>query len=386
MVVIDCGENMKKKVVLGLSGGVDSSVAAIKLMQEGYEVEAMFMRNWDSATNNDLLGNPDLNNDVCPQEIDYQDAKKVADKLGIKLHRVDFIKEYWDYVFSYFINEYKLGRTPNPDIMCNKEIKFKAFLKCAIDLGCDYIAMGHYARVKHDEDMSYLLRGLDSNKDQTYFLMMLTQAQLRKSLFPIGDMQKSEVRALAKEFDLATATKKDSTGICFIGERNFKEFLKNYLPSKPGLMKTLDGKTIGNHDGLMYHTIGQRKGLGIGGLDGYDNEPWFTIGKDLVNNVLLVGQGINHPYLYSNHCFATNINWISYKPEENKIYQAKFRYRQEDNDVLIKYIDDDTIEVIYEGGVRAVTPGQAVVIYDGEVCLGGGIIDKVYQDEEQRLY
>lgn len=377
---------MKKKVILGLSGGVDSSVAAIKLMQEGYEVEAVFMRNWDSAANNDFLGNPDLNNDVCPQEIDYQDAKKVADKLGIKLHRIDFVKEYWDYVFSYFLNEYKNGRTPNPDIMCNKEIKFKAFLNEALKLGCDYIAMGHYARVKHDEDMSYLLRGLDSNKDQTYFLMMLTQAQLQKSLFPIGDMQKTEVRALALEYDLATAKKKDSTGICFIGERNFKDFLKNYLPSKPGLMKTLDGKVIGKHEGLMYHTIGQRKGLGIGGLDGYDNEPWFTIGKDLKNNVLLVGQGFENPYVYSNHCTALDVNWISYKPQENKVYQAKFRYRQEDNDVTIKFIDDNTIEVIYPQGVRAVTPGQAVVIYEGEVCLGGGIIDKVYQDEEQRLY
>ena len=248
-----------KKVILGLSGGVDSSVALKVLMDEGYQVEAMFMRNWDSATNNDILGNPDLDNDVCPQEVDFQDAYKVAEKLGATLHRVDFIDEYWNTVFNYFLNEYKHGRTPNPDIMCNKYIKFNAFLKKAEELGAEYIAMGHYARVKHTPEMSYLLRGVDDNKDQTYFLCMLTQTQLKKALFPIGHLTKPEVREIAIDNDLATATKKDSTGICFIGERNFKNFLMNYLPAQPGKMVTVDGKVIGNHDGLMYYTIGQRK-------------------------------------------------------------------------------------------------------------------------------
>ena len=373
------------KVILGLSGGVDSSVALKLLKDQGYDVEAMFMRNWDSATNNDILGNPDINDDVCPQEKDFQDAKMVADQLGIKLNRIDFIEEYWNTVFSYFLNEYKRGRTPNPDIMCNKYIKFNAFLKHAEDLGADYIAMGHYARVKHDKDMSYLLRGVDSNKDQTYFLSQISQAQLRKSLFPIGHLLKSEVRQIAKEADLYTAEKKDSTGICFIGERNFKDFLKNYLPAKPGKIVTMDGKVLGDHDGLMYYTIGQRKGLGIGGSKDFLNDAWFVCGKNLEKNELIVGQGHDSFYLLSNNCYASSLNWISYKPEEGKKYQAKFRYRQADQEVTLKYISDDEIQVFYND-VRAVTPGQAVVIYDGEICLGGGIIDSVYYDKEKRMY
>ncbi len=376
----------KKKVILGLSGGVDSSVAAIRLMKEGYEVEGMFMRNWDSATNNDILGNPDLNDDVCPQERDYQDAKAVADKLGIKLHRIDFIAEYWDYVFTYFINEYKKGRTPNPDIMCNKYIKFNTFLAKAKELGADYIAMGHYARVKHLEDHSLLLRGVDDNKDQTYFLCMISQEQLRNSLFPIGDMLKKEVRALAAEYDLVTATKKDSTGICFIGERNFKAFLQNYLPAQPGQMVTTDGRVVGMHDGLMYYTIGQRKGLGIGGNHDFANEPWFVIGKDLIKNQLIIGQGDDNKYLYSNHLLASECNWISGIPEENKNYTAKFRYRQKDIPVTIKHLPNNKIAIFYPGLAKAVTPGQAAVIYDGEICLGGAIIDEVYMDEEKRRY
>ena len=373
------------KVVLGLSGGVDSSVAAIRLLEEGHEVIGVFMRNWDSATNNDILGNPDINNEVCPQEMDYKDAKAVADKLGIPLYRVDFIKEYWDYVFTYFLDEYKKGRTPNPDIMCNKEIKFKAFLKYAESLGCDYIAMGHYARVIHDGDKSYLLRGVDNNKDQTYFLCQLTAKQLHHSLFPIGDMVKPEVRALAQKYDLATATKKDSTGICFIGERNFSQFLSNYLPAKEGDMMTLDGKKIGRHQGLMYYTIGQRKGLGIGGSNEYDNEPWFVLGKDLEKNILYVGQGFHHPYLYSNRCFVSNINWINERPQGLFECTCKFRYRQADVPCRIEFLDNDRLVVYYEK-VRAVTPGQAAVFYDGEYCLGGGNIDYVYQDDELRKY
>ena len=374
------------KVILGLSGGVDSSVALKLLKDEGYDVEAMFMRNWDSATNNDVLGNPDIDDDVCPQEKDYQDAQHVADEVGVKLNRVDFIEEYWDTVFSYFLSEYKKGRTPNPDIMCNKYIKFNAFLKHAKDLGADYIAMGHYARVRHEKDKSYLLRGVDSNKDQTYFLCMINQEMLRKSLFPIGHLTKPEVREIAKNANLYTANKKDSTGICFIGERNFKKFLQNYLPAQPGKMVTLDGKVIGKHDGLMYYTIGQRKGLGIGGSNEFENEAWFVCGKDLEKNELIVGQGHDAEYLISNRCIASDVNWITDKPLENKIYQAKFRYRQKDNDVYIKYIDDNKIEVFYDCGVRAVTPGQAVVLYDGEVCLGGALIDEVYFNDERRKY
>ena len=374
------------KVILGLSGGVDSSVALKVLKDEGYDVEAMFMRNWDSATNNDVLGNPDIDDDVCPQEKDYQDAVMVANQLGVKLNRVDFIEEYWDTVFSYFLNEYKKGRTPNPDIMCNKYIKFNAFLKHAHDLGADYIAMGHYARVRHEENMSYLLRGVDNNKDQTYFLCMISQAQLRKALFPIGHLTKPEVRQIAKEFDLYTAAKKDSTGICFIGERNFKKFLQNYLPSKPGKMVTMDGKVIGTHDGLMYYTIGQRKGLGIGGSNEYSGEAWFVCGKDLEKNELIVGQGHDSEYLISNRCIASDCNWITDKPIEGKEYTAKFRYRQQDNNIKLRFIDENTIEVLYPEGVRAVTPGQAVVVYDGEICMGGAIIDEVYFNEERRMY
>jgi len=373
------------KVILGLSGGVDSSVALKLLKDEGYDVEAMFMRNWDSATNNDILGNPDIDDEVCPQEKDYMDAKIVADELNVKLNRVDFIDEYWNTVFKYFLDEYKKDRTPNPDIMCNKYIKFNAFLKHAKDMGADYIAMGHYARVRHEKDKSYLLRGVDSNKDQTYFLSQISQEQLRKSLFPIGHLTKPEVREIAKEANLFTADKKDSTGICFIGERNFKKFLQNYLPSKPGNMVTMDGKVVGRHDGLMYYTIGQRKGLGIGGNNEFLNDAWFVCGKNLKTNELIVGQGHDSFYLLSNNCFASMLNWICDKPVEGKVYAAKFRYRQKDVDVKIKFIDDDHMKVFYSD-LRAVTPGQAVVLYDGEVCLGGGIIDTVYYNDERRMY
>jgi tRNA-specific 2-thiouridylase len=376
----------KKKVIVGLSGGVDSSVALKLLIDEGYDVEAMFMRNWDSALNNDYLGNPNKDDDVCPQEKDYMDAVMVANQLDIKLHRIDFVKEYWDNVFTYFIEEYKKGRTPNPDIMCNKYIKFDAFMEEAKYLGADYIAMGHYARVRHEKDKSYLLRGVDSNKDQTYFLSQISQEQLRHSLFPVGDLTKAEVRKIAKDNNLYTAEKKDSTGICFIGERNFKEFLKNYLPANPGNIVTMDSKIVGKHEGLMYYTIGQRKGLGIGGNNEFSDSPWFVLGKRLDKNELIVGQGNDNIYLISNHCYANNINWISDKPIEGKKYTAKFRYRQKDNDVKIEFINDDLIHVIYNQGVSSVTPGQAVVIYDGDICLGGGIIDSVYYNDEKRIY
>ncbi len=375
-----------KKVMLGLSGGVDSAVAALLLKQEGYEVIGCFMRNWDSTINNDILGNPNDLNDVCPQEKDYLDAIEVAKKLDIKLLRVDFIDEYWDNVFKYFIKEYEAGRTPNPDLLCNSEIKFKAFLNYAMDYGVDYIAMGHYARIDHSKNHQ-LLKGLDNNKDQTYFLSFLDKAKLEKALFPIGHLTKQEVRKLALEYDLNVANKKDSTGICFIGERNFKQFLMNYIPAKQGIMMTLDGKIIGKHDGLMYYTIGQRKGLEIGGLNGYNNEPWYVIGKDIENNVLLIGQGINNEYLFSNNCIVTNLNWLGDDFTELDLC-AKFRYRQQDIKVHVKYLDKENNKVIvnfYEP-VRAVTPGQACVFYDGDICLGGGTISEVYMDNEKRKY
>lgn len=375
-------ENKKTKVIVGLSGGVDSAVALVRLIEQGYDVEAMFMRNWDSAVNNDVMGNPDLLDDVCPQERDYQDAKKVADQLGIKLHRVDFIEEYWNSVFAYFLSEYKKNRTPNPDILCNKEIKFKTFLDKAIELGADYIAMGHYARVIHDGENHYLLRGVDGNKDQTYFLSQLTSKQLAKALFPIGDLEKPHVREIAREKELAVAEKKDSTGVCFIGERNFKEFLMNYIPANPGDIISTNGDVVGRHDGVMYYTIGQRKGLRIGG----PGEAWFVCGKDTLKNQLIVGQGSDTDLLYANRVIVTDVNIINGTLENNQKLAAKFRYRQPDEAISVKWIDDTTIEVLCDRPVKAITPGQACVFYDGEYCLGGGTIDKVYMDDVQRKY
>ncbi len=374
---------MKKKVILGLSGGVDSSVAAIKLLEEGYEVIGVFMRNWDSATNNDFLGNPDFNSDVCPQEKDYQDAMKVAEKLGIELKRVDFIEEYWEYVFKYFLAEYAAGRTPNPDLMCNKEIKFKAFLKYAMDLDADWIAMGHYARTIHDpEKGSFLLRGVDSNKDQTYFLALLSQKQIEHALFPIGDIEKKEVREIANKFDLATAKKKDSTGICFIGERNFKEFLKNYLPAKRGNIVDVEtNMVVGQHDGVIYYTIGQRKGLGIGGIRGVTPGSYFVVSKDVNENILYVAKGDDNEYLLADSCLVEDVNWIDDEVEiDNLGCCAKFRYRQEDKEVTLKRVDDTHVMVYCKNPIKSITSGQAAVFYLGEECLGGGTICKVYRN------
>jgi len=368
----------KKKVVVGLSGGVDSAVSVIVLQRLGYEVEGMFMRNWDSSLNNDVLGNPHTNDSVCPQEVDYMDAVRTAEQLGIKLHRVDFVSEYWDNVFSYFLNEYKNYRTPNPDILCNSEIKFKAFLNKAMEMGYDYIAMGHYARIKHDPVRLY--KGLDNNKDQTYFLSQLTKKQLEKALFPIGDLTKQEVRQIAEEYNLDIAKKKDSTGVCFIGERNFKKFLENYLPAQPGDIKTMDGEVVGRHDGLMYYTIGQRKGLGLGGA----GEAWFVLGKDVKNNTLLVGRG-NQDYLYSNRAIVSNVNWLGEDFIERDI-NVKFRYRSNDIKAHIKWLDDRRLEITYPDMAKAVTPGQAAVFYDGEELLGGSTIDEVYMNDDKRMY
>lgn len=372
----------KSKVIVGLSGGVDSSVALIKLLEAGYNVEAMYMRNWDSAVNNDVLGNPDLLDDVCPQERDYQDAKMVAKQLGVKLYRVDFIEEYWNSVFEHFLSEYRKNRTPNPDILCNKEIKFKTFLDKALELGADYIAMGHYARVIHDGDKNYLLRGVDQNKDQSYFLSQLTSSQLAKALFPIGDMEKPEVRELARKFNLVVADKKDSTGVCFIGERNFKEFLMNYLPACPGDIVSTSSKVVGKHDGVMYYTIGQRRGLHIGG----PGDAWFVCGKDTLKNQLIVGQGSDTELLYANRVILTDVNIINGTFQNGQAMTAKFRYRQPDEEITVYWLDDKTLEVRCKRPVKAITPGQACVFYDGEYCLGGGTIDQVYMNETRRKY
>ncbi len=366
---------MSKKVVIGMSGGVDSSVAAILLKEQGYDVIGLFMRNWDSTVNNDYLGNPNLNNNICPQEQDYNDALEVCKKIGIPLYRVDFVKEYWDYVFTYFLDELKKGRTPNPDIMCNKYIKFDCFIKEAIKLGADYIATGHYAKMKD----GYLCRSKDSNKDQTYFLSQLSAEQLKNVIFPLGDIEKDKVREIAKQYGLITATKKDSTGICFIGERNFKEFLKNYLPNQKGKIVNIDtNEVIGEHIGLMYYTIGQRRGLDIGGND----NRLFVVGKDLYKNILYVALGEDNKYLYSNSCIIDNVNFnCELRPTK---CTAKFRYRAKDYPVELQYLENEIL-VKYDN-IKAVTPGQSCVFYLDEKCIGGGIIKEVRKDDTKLWY
>jgi len=357
-----------KKVVVGMSGGVDSAVAAILLKNQGYEVIGLFMRNWDSAINNDKLGNPNINDEICPQEQDYNDALEVCNKIGIELERVDFVKEYWDYVFTYFLKELEIGRTPNPDIMCNKYIKFDYFVKEAKKLGADYIATGHYAIVKDGS----LYRGLDSNKDQTYFLSQLTRKQLENVLFPVGELNKSEVRKIATEYNLDVATKKDSTGICFIGERNFQKFLKNYFKIKVGDIVDVETKeVIGKHEGLMNYTIGQRRGLGLGGM----KSVMFVVGKDIKENILYISD--NEKYLESDECVLEDINLL--QTDLNNL-TAKFRYRQKDIEVTF----DGTI--VKYNNVKAVTPGQACVFYQGEKCIGGGIIKEVRKNGEKLWY
>lgn len=360
-----------------MSGGVDSSVTALLLKEQGYDVVGIFMKNWDDTDENG----------VCTATEDYKDVAKVAAQIGIPYYSVNFEKEYWDRVFEYFLAEYRAGRTPNPDVMCNKEIKFKAFLDYAMDLGADYVATGHYAQVKTDENgVVHMLRGVDNNKDQTYFLSQLSQEQLSKTMFPLGGMEKSEVRAIAERAGLATAKKKDSTGVCFIGEKNFKQFLSNYLPAKKGNMVTLDGEIKGQHDGLMYYTIGQRQGLGIGG-GGKTQEPWFVIGKDLSTNTLYVGQGFHHEALYATSLDASEVHFTTNeeKPKEFRA-TAKFRYRQTDVPVTVYLEEGNRARVVFDEPVRAITPGQAVVFYDGMECLGGGLIDHAYKETKVLQY
>ena len=345
--------NSQKKVIVGMSGGVDSSVSAWLLQQQGYQVEGLFMKNWEE----------DDGEEYCTAADDLADAQAVCDKLGIYLHTVNFAAEYWDNVFEHFLAEYKAGRTPNPDILCNKEIKFKAFLEFAAeDLGADYIATGHYVRRADVDGKSRLLRGLDGNKDQSYFLYTLGTDQIAQSLFPVGELEKPEVRRIAEQLELITAKKKDSTGICFIGERKFTEFLARYLPAQPGPIVTVAGDTVGQHQGLMYHTLGQRKGLGIGGTKDHSEQPWYVVDKDVANNVLIVAQGHDHPRLMSVGLIAQQLHWV-----DREVLRAplrcvvKTRYRQEDIPCTITPIDDERIEVRFDEPVAAVTPGQSAV-------------------------
>lgn len=367
----------KDKVVVGISGGVDSSVAAYLLQKQGYEVIGLFMRNWDSYADGELKGAPVAKTGVCPQEEDYNDAKAVCEKLGIPLYRKDFIKEYWDHVFTYFLDELKKGRTPNPDIMCNKYIKFDAFKKYAKELGADYIATGHYCRL----DNGIFKRGIDDNKDQTYFLSQLSKEQLDHVLFPVGNLTKPEVRKIAEELDLATAKKKDSTGICFIGERNFKQFLTNYLPTQPGNIVNIEtNEVLGKHSGLMYYTLGQRRGLDVGGT----KERMYVCGKDLSKNILYIALGDDNKYLTSNSALIEDMNWISDKRPSK--CTAKFRYRQQDIEVAVELLEDSKEIIVKYDNVPAVTPGQACVLYDKEECLGGGIIKEIYKNDEKLWY
>ncbi|WP_337018756.1 tRNA 2-thiouridine(34) synthase MnmA [Oceanobacillus massiliensis] len=365
--------NKDIRVVVGMSGGVDSSVAALLLKEQGYDVVGIFMKNWDDT---DEFG-------VCTATEDFDDVVRVCNQLDIPYYSVNFEKQYWDKVFTYFLDEYKAGRTPNPDVMCNKEIKFKAFLDHAMSLGADYLATGHYAQVKETDGRIEMLRGVDDNKDQTYFLNQLSADVLKQVMFPLGHMPKSEVRRIAKEHGLVTADKKDSTGICLVGERNFKEFLSEYLPAQPGEMQTLDGAVMGRHDGLMYYTIGQRQGLGIGG----SGDPWFVVGKNLKDNILYVEQGFSNEKLYSDALVATDLNWINADViTERFSCTAKFRYRQKDSQVTVSIQSDGKAFVEFDSRERAITPGQAVVFYDGEVCLGGGTIDEIIKNDHALEY
>ncbi len=366
-----------EKVIVGISGGVDSAVAAYLLKQEGYQVEGLFMRNWDAALNNDFSGNPTINNEICPQEQDYNDAKELCKELEIPLHRVDFIKEYWDYVFTYFLEELKKGRTPNPDLLCNKYIKFDLFKKEAQKLGATKIATGHYARLEKGR----LLRGIDTNKDQTYFLAQLTPNQLQDVLFPVGDKTKSEVREIALQNHLNVAKKKDSTGICFIGERHYQAFIQNYLKPNPGDILNVETKEkIGTHNGLMYYTIGQRKNIGISGYD----QRHYVCGKNVEKNILYVAFGEKNEYLMSDECIIEDVNLIS--ATHPSFCTAKFRYRGEDIPVEVEYLDQKKAKISYPNGAKAVTPGQFCVLYLGSECIGSGIIQEVRKNGQKLWY
>ena len=361
---------MTDKIIVGMSGGVDSSVAAYLLRKQGFNVEGLFMKNWEE----------DDDEEYCSASIDLADAQSICDQIDIPLHTVNFSSEYWDRVFEYFLTEYKSGRTPNPDIICNKEIKFRAFLDHALDLDADYIATGHYVNCDISESEASLSKGLDANKDQSYFLHTLDQQQLLKTLFPIGKLEKTEVRDIAKQNDFDTFDKKDSTGICFIGERKFKDFLRNYIPAQHGEIRTLDDKKIGTHEGVMFYTMGQRQGLGIGGQREHTEEPWYVSDKNVDLNYLYVVQGREHESLYHSKLLTQELHWIAGKPPNslNKL-KAKTRYRQTDQACTIHSITENTYEVIFNEPQWAITPGQSVVLYQEDTCLGGAIIEERFK-------
>lgn len=359
--------NSNTKVIVGMSGGVDSSVSAWLLKEQGYQVEGLFMKNWEE----------DDDAEYCAAAQDLADARAVCERIGIPLHTVNFAAEYWDRVFEYFLEEYRAGRTPNPDIMCNKEIKFKAFLEFAAnELGGDLIATGHYCQRREQDGHWQLLRGRDDNKDQSYFLYTLSERELAQTLFPVGGLPKPEVRRIAAELGLITHDKKDSTGICFIGERKFRDFLARYLPAQPGKIETVDGEVIGDHQGLMYHTLGQRKGLGIGGQKESSGEPWYVVEKDLTRNVLIVAQGHDHPRLLSTGFVASRLHWVDrLGPASNSALTVKIRYRAADVPATLHILGADQIRVDFQRPQAAVTPGQSAVFYADDICLGGAIID-----------
>lgn len=361
---------MTMKIIVGMSGGVDSSVAAALLLQQGYEVEGLFMKNWDE----------DDGTDYCSAIQDLADAQAVADRLRIRLHTANFAAEYWDRVFEHFLAEYAAGRTPNPDILCNREIKFNAFLEYARLLGADKIATGHYARLQRQNGKTALLKGVDPNKDQSYFLHAVGHQQFADSCFPLGELSKPEVRAIATQYQLATAQKKDSTGICFIGERRFADFLKRYLPAQPGVIETAAGDQLGAHQGLMYYTIGQRQGLGIGGTQ-YGEAPWFVARKELARNALIVVQGSNHSSLFSTSMQVKDMHWIAGQaPALPLRLSCKHRYRQPDQSCRLSIVADGAYQVDFEQPQRAITPGQSAVFYDNDLCLGGGVIENSWTD------
>ena len=369
------------KILVGLSGGVDSAVAAYLLQKEGHEVVGGFMRNWDALANNDTLGNPTLGQGQCPQEKDYEDAMGVAKKLGIPLLRCDFVKEYWDNVFSYFLKEYERGRTPNPDVFCNKYIKFDSFLNFARQNGFDAIAMGHYARRIEENGTHYLGKAFDRAKDQSYFLSQINESQIESCLFPLADIEKKDVRRIARELDLSSVMdKKDSTGVCFIGERNFRLFLQNYFPATEGdIVEGKTGKVLGKHCGVLYYTLGQHKGLGIGGVKGEEEGAFFIYRKDPKKNILYVAHPSERYLLLSDECVVTGVNWVGPRPEGEIPVGVKFRYRQPDQACYLR-LDGDIAHLRYVSPVESVTPGQIAVFYDGDKMLGGGIIDRVYRE------
>ncbi len=363
------------KVIVGMSGGVDSSVAALLLKNQGYLVEGLFMKNW----------NEDDGTEYCTAMTDLLDAAAVCQKLDIHLHTANFASQYWDNVFEHFLAEYKAGRTPNPDILCNREIKFKVFLEYAERLGADYIATGHYAQTLRRDGYTYLRKGMDPNKDQSYFLHAVGESEFSRTLFPIGNIEKTQVRRIAEDNDLVTHNKKDSTGICFIGERRFKDFLQTYLPAQPGDIRDDKGALLGEHQGLMYHTIGQRQGLGIGGVSGAPEAAWYVAEKNLDTNILTVVQGGQHPLLFTRSLIAEQLHWIN-SPPDTDLYRchAKVRYRQEDQACVVRMQSDGNIRVDFEQPQRAITPGQSVVFYQDDICLGGGVIQSAFNPSEAK--